>query len=71
MNLGALIREYRVLSQDDAVPPFCDNDELRKWFNDAETEAAIRSQLIHDSDEIKVSIGEERYDIPPGMFEIT
>ena len=71
MNLGALIREYRVLSQDDAVPPFCDNDELRKWFNDAEAEAAIRSRLIHDSDELKVSIGEKRYDIPPGLFEIT
>ena len=70
MDLGALIREYRILSQDNVIPYFCDNDELRKWFNDAETEAAIRSKLIQDSDELRVLAGEMRHDAPSLMFEI-
>ena len=70
MNLGEMIDEFRVLSQDNFAPYFCGSDELIKWFNDAEAEAAIRARLIHDSDEIGISAGETHLALPARMFEI-
>ena len=70
MNLGEMIDEFRVLSQDNVAPYFCGPNELIKWFNDAEEEAAIRARLIHDSEELTVAAGETRIALPKGAFEI-
>lgn len=70
MNLGELIGEYRRQSCDKRRPYFCDDDELTKLFNDAEEEAAIRARLIPETEEIEIDVGETRYAIPSGIFEI-
>ena len=70
MNLGELIGEYRILAQDTANPYFCGDQELTKWFNDAETEAATRARLIRDIEELPVLAGESAVDLPAEWFAI-
>ena len=70
MNLGEMIGEYRTQACDKRSRYFCDDVELTKLFNEATEEAAIRSRLIPATEEVEIDIGESRYPIPSGMFEI-
>lgn len=70
MNLGELIQEFRVRTQDQAEPYLFPDEELIPWFNEAEEEAAIRGKLIRDSVEIPLVPGQMNYDLPAGLFDI-
>lgn len=70
MNRRAFIDEFRAMAGDKAKPYLWSDDELTKWLNDGEAEAAIRARLIRGSDEISVSAGEATYDLPAGAFDI-
>lgn len=70
MNLRGLIEQFRILAQDKVRPYLWPDDEVAPWFAEAEKEAAIRSRLIHDSDEFVVGIGETTIDLPDGLFDI-
>lgn len=78
MNLGELISRYRAAAQDDAVPPFCSDEELGDHYNEAQDEAAIRRRLLRATAEsaptlcaIEASAGTASYSLAPEMFEVT
>ena len=70
MNLVELIREFRIQSQDTVKPYLWPDEELIKWFSNAEAEAAIRSRLITDETEILLSSGDTFCDLPCRLFNI-
>lgn len=49
MNLGDLIELYRRDADDKKSPPFCSDEDLIEYANDAELEACRRARLILDS----------------------
>lgn len=49
MNLGDLIEAYRDEAHDHATPPFCSDDELVRYANEGQVEAARRAFLLTDS----------------------
>ncbi len=70
MILRSLIDLFRIRSQDKVRPYLWPDDELAPWFSEAEKEAAIRSRLIHDSEEFTVKTGETTVDLPGSLFDI-
>lgn len=70
MNLGDLKDEFRIRAQDTKKPYLCPDPELDRWFNEAESEAAVRALLVRDSDEITIAIGDTTLDLPSGLFDI-
>lgn len=49
MNLGDLIEAYRDEAHDHATPPFCSDEQLTRYANEAQVEAARRAFLLADS----------------------
>lgn len=70
MNRGSLKGEFRVRAQDTKKPYLWPDDELDVWFDEAETEAAVRALLIVDSAELSVVLGDTVLDLPSGAFDI-
>jgi hypothetical protein len=76
MTLEELIAQFRVDSDDLALPYLSDDTSVTIWLNEAETEAAIRSRLIHDVStpavcSIAVTAGTSVYPLHTSIFEIT
>jgi hypothetical protein len=76
MTLESLIAEYRTLADDRLDPPWVTDTQLWDFFHEAESEAAIRGRLIHESDDpavcqIAVVSGTAVYTLHPALYEIT
>lgn len=75
MTLNELIRQFRVEASDTVEPYFFSDSSVTDWLNNAESEAAIRGRLIHESDSapvcrIKVEPGKASYRLHPTLYEI-
>ncbi len=75
MTLAELIARFRSEANDQAVPPFCTDEEVTAWLNDAVNEACIRARLIHESSktsitQIAVTAGQAAYNLHPSLYEI-
>lgn len=76
MNLESLIAKFRT-DADDAVEPYLFSDEaITHWLNEAEEEACIRANLLHESAEttvceIDVTAGVMAYPVHPAIICIT
>lgn len=76
MTLGELIARYRTDAHDKAQPYFVSDAELIAFLNEAESEAAIRGRLIHESSDrsmcqVKVTLGRSSYLLNAAMYELT
>lgn len=76
MNLGELIRQYRVAAHDAIKPYFAEDERLTDLFNEAVTEAVVRARLIHESQDpaicqISVAAGQAVYPLHSALYEIT
>ena len=49
MNLAELIQQFRIDAFDLEQPYLFSDDEVTRWLNAAEKEAAIRGRLIHEA----------------------
>lgn len=70
MNLGELRDKFRADTGDTTVPYFWSDDTVARYLNEAETEAAIRAKLIHDSEDLDVVAGESAIELPESLFDI-
>lgn len=75
MNLEQLISQYRLEAGDNAVPPFCLDDWLIIWFNEAQDEAAVRGRMLLEESnpavcEIAIAPGTAGYALHPKLYEI-
>lgn len=70
MNRGDLKADFRIKTQDLARPYLWPDSEVDAWFNEAESEAAVRALLIRDSAEISVAAGDTVLSLPSGLFNI-
>jgi hypothetical protein len=75
MTLKELIERYRIEANDLVEPYFFADSSITSWLNDAETEAAIRGRLLHESASasicsIGVSPGTATYKLHPALYEI-
>lgn len=70
MTLEDLITEFRGRATDTVAPYLFSDDEITRWINEAESEAAIRARLIVDTTEIDVSAGDPVCDLPEKLFDI-
>ncbi|NDZ11489.1 hypothetical protein C7T35_01415 [Variovorax sp. WS11] len=76
MDLEALIGSFRVDADDLEKPQLFADEDLARWFNEAEEEAAIRKRLLFDETtpevcQIAVQEGVSGYPLHPALFEIT
>lgn len=82
MNLAALIARTRTDSGDikraisGGDDTLWSNDDIRDWLNDAESEAAVRRRLLHESENpdvcsIDVGEGVATYSLHWSLYEIT
>ena len=46
MNLGELIRRFRVMANDKAPPYLVDDEDIVDWLNDAQAQACVRGRLL-------------------------
>lgn len=74
MNLGDLIKSFRVDAEDTVKPHLFADADLIRLFNEAEDEAAIRSRLLFDNDpsrfEFSLSAGDTVIALDPKIIEI-
>lgn len=75
MNLGDLVRRWRVLAKDAVKPYLCSDDDVTDWLNDAENEACIRGRLIREDQlaevcQIALTPGTAAYALHPSVYEI-
>lgn len=75
MTLQDLIADFRVRADDQVEPHFWSDEWLTVKANEAVQEAAIRSNLLHESDdpavcEIAVVAGTSTYGLHPALYEI-
>ena len=75
MNLEDLIRRFRVLSLDNATPPFWADEDITDWLNEAQNEACIRARLIREDElesvcRIPLTPGAHTYALNPLAYEI-
>lgn len=76
MELGELIRRFRVEADDKAEPYFIETEDVKAWLNDAVKEACIRGRLLHESSndavcKIAVTAGSAHYPLHESLYEIT
>ena len=71
MTLGDMIDLFRIRAQDTKKPYLWPDPELALAFSEAEGEAAVRSLLIHDTDELSFTAGESGpASLPAALFDI-
>ena len=70
MNLGELIDDFRQDEMDDATPPLNSDQKLTRLFNEADEEAAIRSNLLRKTIDFDLVPGDFEIDLPPEIIEI-
>lgn len=75
LQLKELIRRFRVLAFDKAIPSFWADEDVRAWLNDAERQAAIRGRLLPEDSEaavcaIALQAGQRTYTLHDSVFEI-
>lgn len=76
MTLDDLIAQYRRDTTDNVVPYLCSDEDLIALLNEAEEEAALRSNLIHDSTtaavcQIAVVASTSVYALHEAVFQVT
>ena len=76
MDLGQLIRRFRIDATDLVPNPYLFADEwVMDWLNDAQREAAVRGRLIYEASspavcEVAVSVGVATYPLHASLYEI-
>ena len=75
MTLEDLIRRFRVLSLDNATPPFWADEDVTDWLNEAQNEACVRARLIREDEldavcRISLTPGTHTYALHPLVYEI-
>lgn len=75
MNLGQLEADFRIRTQDSALPYLWPHTEVAEWFNEAEREACIRGRLIFDKTSGFTTIAiaadsDTTIDLDPSIIEI-
>jgi len=76
MRLEQLIAQFRVDSEDKLEPYLFSDDSIIQWLNEAQEEACIRANLLHESDdesvcEIDVQAGVMTYPVHASIICIT
>lgn len=74
MTLEELISFYRVQSLDDSDPPFCSDELLTIYANEAQDEACRRGQMIRDASSpmctIAYAAGDESVGLDPRIVQV-
>lgn len=70
MTVAELIAEFRKRTDDTESPYLFSDDDLITWFAQAEEEAALRADLLPDSDTVNVTAGNPVVTIPDGVRHI-
>lgn len=72
MNLGELIADFRLEEDDNSVPYQWSSIDLKKWFNEAESEASVRANLTLDSGTADTTLpsGQSLIAIHPSVYQI-
>lgn len=74
MTLAELITLYRAMSFDNAVPPFCKDELLTIFANEAQDEACRRAKLLRDSTSawctIAVAPGDATIPLDPLVIQV-
>jgi hypothetical protein len=75
MTLQDLIRRFRVLANDKAVPYFWEDAEVKDWLNDAQAQAAVRGRLLREDADpavcrIALQAGQSTYALHEAVFEL-
>lgn len=70
MKMEALEAEFRLTEQDIVEPFLFLSEEIATWATQAEEEAAIRANLIRDSEELTVKAGDTAVALPSLLYDI-
>lgn len=76
MTRDDLIKQFRTLAQDTVAPYLFSNEQIGGWLIEAESEAAIRGRMLHESAnadvcEISMTVGVTVYPLHPALYEVT
>jgi len=76
MTRDDLIKQFRTLAQDTVAPFLFSNEQIGGWLIEADSEAAIRGRLLHESAnadvcEISMTVGVTVYPLHPALYEVT
>lgn len=74
MQYGELIREFRIRAHDKDAPYFWDDEDVLRWLNEAQKEAAVRGRLIPERVTVHLIRDEVDYELNdlgmPPLYEI-
>lgn len=76
LSLKELIARFRSDAKDKVEPYLWETDDVKRWLNEAEAEAALRRKLLHESEDqtictIDLVAGQKTYQLSPLLFEIS
>ena len=74
MTLADLIRRFRALAKDVALPYRADDQDVTDWLNDAQAQACVRGRLlVAEGDPVLCNIaltpGQSSYPLHPALYE--
>lgn len=75
MTLDDLVAQFRTDADDAKRPYLFDDDDVIRWLNEAEEEAALRANLLFEASDpdvcrIAVTAGERFYDLHDAVFSV-
>ncbi len=75
VELQELLSNFRGVTGDHGQPPLWADDDVRRWFNEAEREAAERARLLQDKltpavTQIPLVIDQRTYLMHPSIFDV-
>lgn len=70
MTLSELISAFRADEHDTAKPPNWSDQDLTRWFNEAEEEAAIRKSLLPETVSFSIGRGDFEVRLPARIVEV-
>lgn len=76
LTLQQMLAQFRRDAQDTKEPHLWEDEQAIFWLNEAESEAAVRKRLLHESSnplmcEIQLVPGQATYPLHPAMYELT
>ena len=76
MTIEELLQAFRIDAEDTVAPYLVSDDRAIEYLNEAESEAALRMRLLHESAdaavcEIDVAAGTSVYALHASLFELT
>lgn len=70
MTLAQMMAVFNSEERNNITPPLWESTDIKRWFNEAEQEAAVRGNLIFDTDSATLAADTTAVSLDAGIYEV-